>query len=167
MKIGILSDTHGDIGRSVRALDRLLERACKAILHCGDIGSMEVLDELAERCRIHAVPLHAVLGNVDEYDPELRDYTARDGVRIWGMRADLEFDGRRIAILHGHHAHALEAAIASGQFNYVLTGHTHVSEDRFEGTTRVINPGAVHRANPPSVAVLDLSTGEVDFIQTR
>lgn len=167
MKIGILSDTHGDVGRSVRALEVLLTRGCAAIVHCGDIGSAEVLDELSALCAAHGVPLHAVLGNVDEYEPELRNPRAQDGARVWGLRAELEFDRRTFAVLHGHQPRALEEAISGGRFDFVLTGHTHTAEDRLVGATRVINPGAVYRAHPPSVAVLDLDTGAVDFIQTR
>ncbi len=167
MIIGLMSDTHGDIGRSFRAIDKLLARGCGAILHCGDIGSAEVFDELAALCRAHGVPLHAVLGNVDDGEPGLREYRSNDGVHLWGLRAELEFEGRRIAILHGHQPRALDEAIAGGRFDYVMTGHTHVREDRLEGATRVINPGAVYRAHPTSVATLDLASGELEFIATR
>lgn len=167
MLIGILSDTHGDIGRGVRAMDLLLARGAQAVIHCGDIGSEEMLDELAALCEAHAVPLHAVLGNVDDYEPGLRDY--RDGTRVtmWGAKADVELGGRRICVMHGHDARGLLAAIASGTYDYVFTGHTHQTYDEREGRTRVINPGAVYRANPPSVALLELSTDTLEFIPTR
>ena len=167
MKIGILSDTHGDIGRGVRALDLLLARGAQAVIHCGDIGSEEMLDELGALCEAHTVQLHAVLGNVDDYEPGLRDYRDDARVTMWGAKADLELGGRRLCIMHGHDARGLLAAIASGTYDYVFTGHTHQTYDQREGRTRVINPGAVYRANPPSVATLDLATDTLEFIQTR
>lgn len=165
MKIGILSDTHGDIGRSIRALELLLARDCRAILHCGDIGSEEVWLALVTLCRAHEVPLHAVFGNVDAHEPELSAFKNGNGVTLWGTRAELELAGKRIAILHGHEEARLIAAIESGAFDYVFTGHTHVAEQYREGRTHVINPGAVYRAHPPSVATVELETDTVDYIE--
>lgn len=167
MRIGILSDTHGATGRATRAIELLLAHECRALLHCGDIGSEEVLRAMAERCRAAAVPLHAVLGNVDLVEPALRDAACGDGARVWGECAELELGERRIALLHGHDARALSAAIASGAFDYVCTGHTHQTRDERHGRTRVINPGAVYRAVSPSVAVLDLAKDALTFLPTR
>jgi putative phosphoesterase len=56
MKIAVVSDTHGFVD------PRLLEllAGSDAILHGGDVGSKEVLDELES-----IAPVHAVRGNVD------------------------------------------------------------------------------------------------------
>lgn len=167
MKIGILSDTHGEIGRSIRALELLLARECGAIIHCGDIGNEDVWLELATLCRAHEIPLHGVLGNVDVYEPELREFKNDDGIKLWGGHAEFEIDGKRIAILHGHEESRLGAAIAGGAFDYVFTGHTHQAGHYREGRTHIINPGAVYRAHPPSIAVLDLATDKLEYIETK
>ncbi|MBW7908859.1 MAG: YfcE family phosphodiesterase [Kiritimatiellae bacterium] len=161
MKVGILSDTHGAIGRGLRALELLLQQNVEVVLHCGDIGSSEMLDELATLCEAHRVPFHCVLGNVD--GPELRHYRATPMATTWGEQADFELDGQRICIMHGHDRIGLSHAIAGGQFDYVFTGHTHQAADHREGRTRVINPGAVYRAHPPSVAVLDTATDHLEY----
>jgi putative phosphoesterase len=161
MKIGILSDTHAHMLRSIRAVEALLAREIKALLHCGDIGSEEVLDEIAARCAAHEIALHAVLGNVDEY--EAAAWRGPDGRPI-PIRAELTLAGKRIALLHGHRFAALEQAIASGAYDYVCTGHTHQARDERIGRTRVINPGAVYRATPPTVALLDLANDRLEFI---
>lgn len=161
MKIGILSDTHGNLPRTIRATELLLARGVEALLHCGDIGSEEALDEIAARCAAHGIPFHAVLGNVDEYEATF--WRGTDGRPIT-IRNELTLSGKRVAILHGHHFIALEQAIASGEFDYVFTGHTHQARDERIGHTRVINPGAVHRAHPSSVAVLDLTTEKLETI---
>lgn len=161
MKIGILSDTHGNLPRTIRATELLLARGVGALLHCGDIGSEEVLDEISARAAAHGIPLHAVLGNVDEYEAVI--WRGADG-RPLDTQKELILAGKRIAILHGHHFSALERAIASGDFDYIFTGHTHQARDERIGCTRVINPGAVHRAHPPSIAVLDLATDDLHTI---
>jgi hypothetical protein len=56
MKIGVISDTHGFVDPRLAELLAGVE----AILHAGDVGSQEVLDELGR-----IAPLHAVRGNVD------------------------------------------------------------------------------------------------------
>lgn len=153
MKIGLLSDTHGDAARTIRAASLLKSHGVEAVIHCGDIGSQRVLTELAGAFEPPKIPVYAVDGNVD-----CEDYTGA-GIELCGEFADLTLGGKRIAIAHGHDALRLHQAIASGNFDYVFTGHTHAREDRHEGRTRIINPGAVHRAAIPGVAVLDTETG--------
>jgi len=60
MKLGIISDTHGHFDPNL--LESL--RGVDEILHAGDVGTADVLDQL----RVVA-PVHAVRGNVDP--PEL------------------------------------------------------------------------------------------------
>lgn len=49
MKLGIMSDSHGHAGPVRLALTLLDGRGADAIIHCGDVGSLDVLDELAGR----------------------------------------------------------------------------------------------------------------------
>ena len=48
MVLGILSDTHGHARRTAAAVRLLEQLGAEAFVHCGDIGSPDVLDELAE-----------------------------------------------------------------------------------------------------------------------
>lgn len=56
MKIGVVADTHGYFDPRLKDLLSGVE----VILHAGDVGSEEVLDELKKMA-----PVHAVRGNVD------------------------------------------------------------------------------------------------------
>ena len=49
MKIGIMSDSHGDLRRTRRGAELLRDRSVTHVFHCGDIGSQEVLFALAAR----------------------------------------------------------------------------------------------------------------------
>jgi len=60
MRLGVVSDTHGYFDPCLREMLAGVD----AILHGGDVGSPEILDELRQ-----IAPVHAVRGNVDS--PEL------------------------------------------------------------------------------------------------
>lgn len=164
MKLGIMSDTHGNTNRTERALEVLLAHNIAAICHCGDVGSESVLIALAAACLPRAIPVHVALGNVDHWDCGVRDFPRGTGVTVHGRRAELEIGGRRIVVIHGDDPAALDEAIHSQRYNYCLTGHTHCAEHFTEGPTRVINPGALQRTKTPSVAVLDLETDELQIL---
>jgi len=66
MKIGILSDTHGNVTRTREALKILARHNVGAIVHCGDIGSMQCLMLLAES----APRVYAVAGNTDAHQAD-------------------------------------------------------------------------------------------------
>jgi len=52
----------------------------------------------------------------------------------------------------------------SGQYDYLFYGHSHVASEHRTGPTRIINPGALHRARPKTFAVLDLESGDMASI---
>jgi putative phosphoesterase len=167
MIIGILSDTHGHVPRTTVACSLLKLHGAGLVLHCGDIGSERVLIELAGQFGDTTTPVHAVTGNVDQWEPSVLAFPGGAGVEVHGTRFELEADGKRIAMLHGHEAGRLQAAIDSGDYHYVLTGHTHRREDRHVGSTRIINPGAVYRTAEPTVAILDTALDTVRFCGLR
>lgn len=53
------------------------------------------------------------------------------------------------------------------RFDYILCGHTHIAADYQRGATRIINPGALHRASVHTVATLDLKTDDLRFWLVR
>lgn len=159
MKIGILSDTHGDAARTKRAAQLLRDAGSEVICHCGDIGSQRVLIELAEAFPPESgVPVHAVAGNVD-YD----DYVPLH-LHFHGRFADLSLGGKRIALIHGDDSARLRQTLFSQRYDYIFTGHTHVREDRRDGHTRIINPGAIYRAPVPGCAILDTESGALRYL---
>ena len=167
MIVGIMSDTHGNVARTATAALLLKMHGVETVFHCGDLGSEQVLIELAGAFGDAGIPVHAVLGNVDLWSPEIAEFPPHTGVQVHGSRYEAEVDGERLAVLHGHESRRLEAAVTSGDYDYVLTGHTHRREVRREGPTRVINPGAVHRTLEPSIAVLNTKTDDLRFIESR
>lgn len=161
MNIGILSDTHGNMPRTLAALAALLPFKPAHIIHCGDIGSDRVIDALVAECAATETPVTCVLGNVD-WEGECQ--TPAPHVKISGRFAQLELGGKKIAVIHGDDRRRLEAIIESQKFDFVFTGHTHQRADETTGRTRVINPGALHRTAEPGFAVLNLSSGTLQFL---
>jgi predicted phosphodiesterase len=74
----------------------------------------------------------------------------------------LDLDGKTVLVFHGHER-GFARAVRSAGADYVLCGHTHRADDVRVGRTRVINPGALSRARPPSVAVLDTAVDDLTF----
>jgi len=164
MKIGLISDTHGNFQRTTVAIAKFKARGVSAVIHCGDVGAAAILTHLVDVFDPLRVPVYVVLGNVDLYDEAMEQFPERPGLRLLGRVGDLDLAGKRIAVIHGDDTRALREATAGGGYDYVFTGHTHRATDEQSGGTRVINPGAVHRAVEPSCAVLDLSSGALELI---
>lgn len=148
MEIGLISDTHGLLRHEVH--DALA--GVSMILHAGDVGGDEILEELAV-----IAPVHAVFGNCDPS-------------RLTGLVAErvFEVDGLRIHMSHGHELGRPkpEQIVAKYPgFDVLIYGHTHVQRIDRIGDVLVINPGAAgHRRFNlhPSVARLRIADGRAE-----
>ena len=145
--LGIISDTHGLVRPDVHTALAGVE----LILHAGDVGGDDILDELGL-----IAPVQAVYGNTDAPgQPRLTD------------AIDVTIGGVSIHVSHGHEigppgpAKLLERYAA----DVVIYGHTHRPLVSRVGGRLVLNPGA---AGPrrfdimPSVARLTIRAGEAD-----
>jgi putative phosphoesterase len=110
-------------------------------------------------------PAHFVFGNVDRDEDELRNAIAEAGHQCHERFGALEISGVRIALLHGDDTRRLASAIGTENWDLVCCGHTHRSESRFIGKTLLLNPGAVYRATPHSVATIELEERRVEFLE--
>lgn len=161
MKIGILSDTHGNLPATANAAHIFEKARVGAVLHCGDIGSADVLAELAGVLHPLGVPVYAVLGNVDIYSADWKFFPTNIGVHLLGRFGEVELDGRKIALLHSDDRARFRKTISSGDYDLVFSGHSHTVHDHAVDGTRCINPGTAGRGSPNTCAVLDLSSGEL------
>lgn len=159
MLIGILSDSHGDhliVRRAVALFDSL---GVEHLIHCGDVCGTNVFDELVGH------PCTFVWGNMDDTDPPLLAYLDSVGIAPPNSKPTrLNLGGKSFAVFHGHE-HGFRNAIDSMNVDYILHGHTHVVRDERRGKTRIINPGALFRAKPKTVATLDTSTDKLEFVE--
>ena len=118
MKIGVISDTHGQlIPEVISALE-----GCEAILHAGDVGCSEVLERLEK-----LAPVYSVRGNCD-------------GAWAKNIPAaiDKEICGLRVFITH----RKTELPNDLGNYDLAVFGHSHRYEQFCQGRTLMLNPGS-------------------------
>lgn len=160
MLIGVVSDTHGQVSSTREGIRMLEGFAPAAVIHCGDVGSADIVR------LFDAWPTHFVLGNVDEAIADQIEQAVKEaGQTFHGEFGSLELAGRRIAFLHGHDTARLRRETAAGAWDLVCYGHTHAFETHRAERTVVLNPGALHRARPHSLAVVDLATLDVTIVK--
>ncbi|HEX6627989.1 MAG TPA: metallophosphoesterase family protein [Gemmatimonadaceae bacterium] len=142
--IGLISDTHGLVRPGVHEALKGVE----LILHAGDVGGPEILEELGL-----IAPVQAVFGNTDP-----------PGVPFLTPSIDIDIGGVRIHVSHGHEVGSPtpEKLAARYDNDVVVYGHTHRQlVTSLEGRL-FVNPGA---AGPrrfklsPSVGLLSIAEG--------
>lgn len=145
--VGLISDTHGlvrpDVHTALAGVD--------LILHAGDVGGDEILDELALNA-----PVRAVYGNTDP-----------PGQPRLTTSIDVEISGISVHVSHGHEVGRPTPAKLLARYNadVIVYGHTHKQMIARTDTRWVVNPGA---AGPrrfdilPSVARMTIRDGQVD-----
>jgi putative phosphoesterase len=160
MRIGIMSDTHGDTHNTRVAVRMFESLEIDLLIHCGDIGSMEVVSLL------EPWQSHFVLGNMDPGNG-LAKYIVEAGQTFHERFGQLEIDGRKIAFLHGDDTQLLQESIISQNWDLICFGHTHSATHFRQGQTLVVNPGAIRRTANPSVAIVDLPEMELTTVPLR
>lgn len=150
MLLGVVSDSHGQLDPTRRAVRMLESLAPEVVIHCGDIGSPEIVE------LFRPWTTHYVFGNVDGQERELRAAIAAAGQTCHERFGELQLAARRVAFLHSDDAAKFRTTTGSGAYDLVCYGHTHQAEQHWEGNTLILNPGAIFRANPHSIAVVDL-----------
>jgi putative phosphoesterase len=161
VKIGILSDSHGQTQRLQAALQALRAAGAEVLVHCGDIGSLDCLAALAG-C---GLAVHAVAGNMDRPVETVADAAAQAGVHFERQVVTVPLgNGRTLAATHGSDAAQLRQLVASGRHAYVCCGHAHKFSDTRSGPVRVINPGALYHVHPYTVALLDTDSDELRML---
>jgi hypothetical protein len=149
--VGLISDTHGLVRPEVHTALAGVD----LILHAGDVGGEEILEELAL-----IAPVRAVCGNTDS-----------PGHAGLADALDLTLDGVRVHVSHGHEVGRPTAALLAAAYDadVIVYGHTHRQRvDRMDGRL-VVNPGAAGARRfdlLPAVGRLTLLAGvaEVELV---
>jgi len=133
VSVVLLSDTHGHLDEGI--LRHV--RACDEVWHAGDVGSVDVLDQLASLAK-----LRAVFGNIDGADvrqcaPEYARF-AVGGLEVWMTH----IGGRPPSYAKGIHAELKRERPA-----LFVCGHSHILL-----VQRVASWGGLH-LNPGAVGI--------------
>ncbi len=142
-RIGIISDTHGLL--RPEAIDAL--RGCDHLLHAGDVGKPEILEQLAA-----IAPLTAIRGNVDHWANELPDTVS---VTLFGKVFYLQ-----------HDRNSLDIDPAQQGIDVVVTGHSHKPALCQQGSPIYLNPGSAGPRRfklPITLAIASIDDTQIDF----
>jgi len=144
-----------------KAIDLFTSAGVGLVLHAGDITSPKMLG------LFEGMNVRLALGNGDIDTEALNAESARLGFGPIEESAELTAEGKTIILFHGNNIPLFRQTVASGRYDYIVKGHTHIFENYLSGTTRVINPGALYAADEFSVAILDPATGRVERIRVE
>lgn len=162
MKIGIISDTHDDIGNIKKAVNIFKNKDIKTVIHLGDIVAPPAIKFFKD------FKLIGIFGNNDGYKQYLLEIYGLIGGELKGDFASIEIDGLKFALYHGEFSDITASLAKSGDYDFVLSGHTHIANVSKSGKTILINPGSAHRFftndTGPTVAVLDTESKKAEII---
>lgn len=144
MKVGVISDTHGLLRpEAIAAL-----QGCAQIIHAGDVGSQDIVEQLTA-----IAPLHIVRGNNDmdaDWAKPIADH----------LRFDI--DGWQVLLVHDI---ADVPALVDDSVKLVVTGHSHKPLIDWRGDTLYLNPGSAGRRRfklPVTLALLEVSPDAIE-----
>ena len=143
-KIGIISDTHGLVRKeAIMAL-----KGCEMIIHVGDVGRPEVIDELKL-----IAPVIAVRGNVDRgiwaEELPLTEVVQIENVNIWVI----------------HDISTLDIDPKAAGINVVIYGHSHKMKKEYLDDVLYVNPGSAGPRRfdyPVSLALMKIDEDTID-----
>jgi len=142
--VGVISDTHGLLRpEAVAAL-----RGSQYIIHAGDIGDPQILDQLAA-----IAPLTAVRGNVDH------------GAWAEKIPATNVLEVEEVSLYVLHSLEELDLKPEAAKFSAVIYGHSHVPKQEWKNGVLFFNPGSAGPRRfklPVSVGRLLLTNGKVE-----
>jgi putative phosphoesterase len=140
-KIGLISDTHGLLRPEAKQALAGVEQ----IIHAGDIGTPEILDELRD-----IAPVVAVRGNNDK--------------GAWARKIAetevVEIDG--VSIYAIHDVNELDLDPKAAGFAVVIAGHSHKPSIQERDGVLFVNPGSAGPRRfslPVSVGFLEIDRG--------
>lgn len=157
--IGIISDTHENEEAVRKAVKIFKDKNPSFVVHCGDIISPPMLEHFK------GLKMKFVFGNNDGEKVGLNKRATEYGWEEITEEKEFEYKSKKFYVHHGTEAEKLKNAIKSNKYDYILTGHTHVKRDEKIGNARVINPGALFRIYPYTIALLDIEKDKLEFVK--
>jgi len=156
MRIGVISDTHGDVELALEAIRQMKD--VELILHAGD--TYDDVVSLSKEIDIEMIGVRGNIGRNEDGPAELV----------------LDLNGFRIFLVHGHHydvKHSLMRLYYRAkevEADVVVYGHTHLALGAVEDDILFFNPGSIgfpRGKYKNSYGILDLSgkTASVEILE--
>ena len=144
MRVGVISDTHG----LLRPEALMALQGSGLIIHAGDIGKPEILEQLAA-----IAPLHVVRGNNDLGAPWAEHLVDHLGFDVEGWQTLLVHDIADVP------------ALLDEGTRLVITGHSHKPLIEWRNERLYLNPGSAGPRRfrlPVTLALLEVEKGSIE-----
>ena len=155
MKIAIMSDSHDHVPHLRAAVLHCNAFGITMIIHCGDLISPFMLDELAA----FNGPVHLIYGNNagDQHLISQWCVTRFPTITHHGTFGAVEAAGRRLAF--DHYPQLARGLASQGSFDVVCCGHNHMYKVEKIGNTLLVNPGELlGKDGQPTFCVIDCAS---------
>lgn len=169
MKLGVISDSHDSRDNILKAISIINESNVNALIHCGDYCSpftRKWFDNLKENIKKN---FYGVFGNNDGDHEFLRKNLGQICKLVDGsIELVHEFDGKKVFASHMPTAKTIDALGNSGNFDIVLSGHTHFAVNKKnDNGVLIINPGEVcgYLTGKPSFAIINTDKMTAEIIE--
>ena len=160
MLIGIIADTHDHVDHIQEAVRLFKQREVDLVIHAGDYCSPFTIPLFRD------LPLRGILGNNDGDLYLLMNKFSEIGADLEGEFFKLRTGDRSIAVYHGTYPEITDALYKCGNYDVVITGHTHETLNELKGNTLAINPGTANGfGDKATVALLETTSLEVEFVE--
>lgn len=160
MLVGLISDSHDHLPHIRMAVDIFKHREIELVLHAGDFCSPFTVPPF------EGLNLKGVFGNNDGDHYMLIRQFNKIGAEHLGTFGDLEIDGCKLALYHGTDAPITAVLEKGGDYDIVVSGHTHQEKVEQQKGTLSINPGSAHGFNETAtIALLDTESREVKMVE--
>lgn len=162
MLIGLISDSHDHVPHVEQAVEIFKKKNVNMVLHAGDYCSPFTIPPFEE------LSLKGVFGNNDgDHYLLLQKFREVNGEHF-GSFGELTADGCRIALYHGTDAPITEALEQCGNYDVVVSGHTHEKKIATVNSTLTINPGTAHGfGEEATIALLDTDAMDIKFVELQ
>jgi len=149
MKIGVMSDSHGNLKSLKKAVDQM--GAVDVIIHLGDY-----VQDALHLGTLTNIPIHIVQGNMDQNS------------EYGSLILVTTIDGFKIFATHGHqfgvknNLDQLYHAALEKNADVILFGHTHEAYHQDDGQILIMNPGSIGASHTGDIESFGLLTTTKD-----
>lgn len=159
MILGLISDSHDHLPHVKQAVQIFKQHKVDLVLHAGDYCSPFMIEPF------EGLPLTGVFGKHDGDHSLLKEkFDAIEG-KVSGHFAELTLKELNIAVYNGIEASITSALEKCGNYDLIVSGHTHKSKADHIGSTLSVNPGTAHGfGEEATIGLLNTLTMRVDFI---
>ena len=161
MRIAIIADTHDHIGNLRIAVKYCNSYGVSMIVHCGDLISPFMLDELVK----FSGAIHLIYGNNvgDQHIISQSCGTRFPSITHHGVMGAVEAGGRKIAFTH--YPQMARGIAHQGMFDVVCCGHNHKYNVEKVGETLFVNPGEMlGKDSQPGFCIMECESLKVERV---